>query len=108
MITLENFEHHVSFKIWQRGMDYYEDGAVVALEETSPGEWTATVEGAECYTVEISLDGDEVEAWECDCPYDMGDICKHVVAVVIAIRKEREKGNGSVVSKKKTQKKSNK
>lgn len=105
MITLENFEHHVSFKIWQRGMDYYEDGAVAALEETLPGEWTATVEGAECYTVKVLLDGDEVEAWECDCPYDMGDICKHVVAVVIAIRKEREKGNGSVVSKKKTQKK---
>ncbi len=105
MVTLENFEYHVPFKIWQRGMDYYEDGAVVALEETSLGEWTATVEGTECYTVEISLNGDEVEEWECDCPYDMGDICKHVVAVVIAIRKEREKGGGSVVSKKKPQEK---
>lgn len=105
MITLENFEHHVPFKIWQRGMHYYEDGAVSALEETSLGEWTATVEGTECYIVEISLNGDEVKAWECDCPYDMGDICKHIVAVVIAIRKEKEKGNGSIVSKKKPQEK---
>lgn len=99
MITLENFEHHVPFKIWQRGMDYYEDGAVSALEETSPGEWTATVEGTECYTVEISLNGDEVEAWDCDCPYDMGDICKHIVAVVIAIRDEKKKSNKSAFSK---------
>ena len=99
MITLDNFEHLVPFKIWQRGMDYYEDGAVSALEETSPDKWTATVEGTECYTVEVSLNGDEVEAWECDCPYDMGDICKHIVAVVMAIRDEKEKGNKSAFSK---------
>lgn len=99
MITLDNFEHLVPFKIWQRGMDYYEDGAVSALEEISPGEWTATVEGTECYTVEISLNGDEVEAWECDCPYDMGDICKHIVAVVMAIRDEKKKSNKSAFSK---------
>lgn len=103
MITLDNFEHLVPFKIWQRGMDYYENGAVSALEETSPGEWTATVEGTECYTVEISLNGDEVEAWDCDCPYDMGDICKHIVAVVMAIRDEKEKGCKSAFSKRESQ-----
>ena len=44
-ITIDNFEHHVLFKIWQRGMDYYDEGGVVDLEEVTPGEWEATVEG---------------------------------------------------------------
>ena len=105
--TLENLELHVPFKIWQRGFDYYENGAVTMLEETSPGEWTAIVEGTEDYTVEISLAGNGVEAWTCDCPYDMGNICKHVVAVLLAIQAEREKVGNSAFSKMGTQTKNN-
>ena len=97
--TLYNFEHHVPFKIWQRGMDYYDDHAVIDLEETSPDEWEATVQGTEDYYVEISLNGDNVESWYCDCPYDGGDICKHVVAVVLAIRNVRNKGKKTAFPK---------
>ena len=85
-ITLDNFEYHVPFKIWQRGMDYYDDDAVIDLDEMAPGEWVATVEGTDEYLVELSLKGREVQSWSCECPYDGGDICKHVVAVVLAIR----------------------
>ena len=69
-ITLDNFENHVPFKIWQRGMDYYDDNAVIDLEEVRTGEWVATVEGTVDYEVELSLNGREVESWSCDCPYD--------------------------------------
>lgn len=43
MITLDNFEAIVPFKILMRGQEYYELGAVSDLEEASSGEWTATV-----------------------------------------------------------------
>lgn len=98
MITLDNFEAIVPFKILMRGQEYYELGAVSDLEETSSGEWTATVDGTRSYTVEISLEGDKVDSWYCDCPYD-GGICKHVVATLLAIRDNSEKVSRSVFSK---------
>ena len=49
MITLDNFEDFVPYKIWMRGEEYYETDAVSELEEISPGEWTATVEGTDDY-----------------------------------------------------------
>ena len=70
MITLDNFENFVPYKILMRGEEYYDTDAVSELEETSPGEWTATVEGTDDYNVEISMNGKEVESWYCDCPYD--------------------------------------
>ena len=82
MITLDNFENFVPYKILMRGEEYYDTDAVSELEETSPGEWTATVEGTDDYNVEISMNGKEVESWYCDCPYD-GEICKHVVAALL-------------------------
>ena len=63
MITLDNFEDFVPYKIWMRGEEYYETDAVSELEEISPGEWTATVEGTDDYNVEISMDGNEIESW---------------------------------------------
>lgn len=87
-ITLDNIKFSVPSKIWERGEEYYENDAVTDLKEIMPGEWSATVEGSEYYTVEVSLKGNVVESWECDCPYDHGDICKHVVAVLLAISDE--------------------
>ena len=85
-----------------RGEEYYETEAVSELEEDSPGEWTATVEGTESYSVEISMDGKEIESWYCDCPYD-GEICKHVVATLLAIRDNEKKVNRSAFSKMKVE-----
>ena len=98
MITLDNFESCVPYRILLCGEEYYEIGAVSELEEDSPGEWTATVEGTENYNVEISMDGKEIKSWYCDCPYD-GEICKHVVATLLAIRDNEKKVNRSAFSK---------
>ena len=51
MITLDNFENFVPYKILMRGEEYYDTDAVSELKETSPGEWTATVEGTDDYNV---------------------------------------------------------
>lgn len=61
MIILDNFESFVPYKILMRGEEYYDTDAVSELEETSPGEWTATVEGTDDYNVEISMNGKEVD-----------------------------------------------
>ena len=90
MITISNFEKYVLPKILMRGEDYYESDAVLEIEEESPGEWIATVCGTENYKVTVSMEGNEIVAWECDCPYD-GNICKHVVATLLAIRDSRGK-----------------
>lgn len=90
MITLDDFENFVPYKILERGEEYYEMGTVSDLEETSSGEWEATVAGTEDYHVEISIDDGEVDYWDCDCPYD-GSICKHVVATLLAIRENQKK-----------------
>ncbi len=88
-ILLSDFDTLVPPKIYSRGEEYYEEGAVFDLHEESEGEWVASVRGTEDYRVEIELKGGQIESWYCDCPYD-GTICKHVVAVVLAIRENRE------------------
>ncbi|MCH7772525.1 MAG: family 10 glycosylhydrolase, partial [Bacteroidetes bacterium] len=35
--------------------------------------------------MEIRTDSKQIKGWDCDCPYDHGPICKHVVATFYAI-----------------------
>ena len=55
MIALDNFESCVPYRILLRGEEYYEIGAVSELEEDSPGEWTATVEGRNVTSLSIKV-----------------------------------------------------
>lgn len=80
--------------ILERGLDYYEAGEVVSLEETING-YKAVVNGTEEYSVEIEVSGDNIQDMFCDCPYaDDGNYCKHMAAVLYAI----EDGTGDNVS----------
>lgn len=92
-ILLSEFEDYVPSKIVARGEDYYWAGAVFRLEEKTPGEWVAGVHGSEDYRVEVGLEDDCLDYWECNCPYD-GEFCKHVVAVLLAIREKTELTGG--------------
>jgi tetratricopeptide (TPR) repeat protein len=60
------------------------------VEHDYPDTWTAEIEGSDLYSVKIQLQGDEIVSWDCDCPYDHGDICKHVVAFLLYIKENRE------------------
>ncbi|WP_162996574.1 SWIM zinc finger family protein [Mucilaginibacter celer] len=85
--TIYNFDRQINAKILQRGEGYYENGAVLNLDEDR-GTWTAEVEGTENYEVTVSLTGhQDINSYFCDCPYD-GKICKHVVAVLFQLRDE--------------------
>ena len=87
-MNLRNFEITVEPKIGDRGFSYYENDAVTEVEQVEKGEFTATVEGSEEYTVFIKLDEHQfVIDHSCDCPYDWGDVCKHEVAVLYAYKR---------------------
>ena len=82
--------------ILERGLDYYEEGAVAFLEETAAG-YKAVVNGTEEYSVEIEVAEDRVRDMFCDCPYaDDGHYCKHMAAVLYAI----EARSGEKISEK--------
>lgn len=89
-MTLSDFENHVPSKILARGEEYYISDAIEGVEEVAPNGWKATVMGSEAYTVNISLEGEKIESWHCNCPYD-GDLCKHVVATLLTIRNQKKK-----------------
>lgn len=87
LMNLKNFEEYLDAKILKRGKNYYHDDAVLSIEKVADNEYTADVEGSEIYevTVEMNKDG-EIYDISCDCPYDMGEYCKHEAAVLYALR----------------------
>jgi len=87
-IPLKEFEQYTDEIILQRGLDYYENGQVNEPEELSLGVFNAIVEGTLDYTVEVNLHNENIVYFNCDCPYDLGPICKHIVAVLYYLREE--------------------
>lgn len=86
-INIKNFESFIDKKILSRGRDYFENDCVLSIEETGDNEYEAEVEGTELYTVDIELDDEgNILDTVCDCPYDMGEYCKHQVAVFLTLR----------------------
>jgi len=85
-MTLTNFEGIVEAKIVERGYDYYKRGRVAKVEKIAENEFSAIAFGSEDYEVYVKIDGERIVEYECDCPYEWGNICKHVVAVFYRIR----------------------
>lgn len=86
-MNLYNFESYIEKKILVRGYDYYENGNVTSVKETNLNIYEAEVEGTDFYNVVIELDDQaNIINTLCDCPYDMGEYCKHLVAVFLALR----------------------
>lgn len=83
-ITLDNFQDFIPSRIYWRGVDYQESGAVTQLQEKSAGTWHATVLGTGNYNVTVRIGQNGALTWSCDCPYD-GSMCKHVVATLLEI-----------------------
>lgn len=87
---IQRFLDDVDPVVLSRGQDYYRRGYVESIDY-GEGHVTAEVSGSEDepYLVDIAFDEDgEVEAWECDCPYDWGPVCKHTVAALLALQAE--------------------
>ena len=87
-IPLDQFEQVIDEKILQRGLTYFKKGLVHELEEVSPNTYEAIVEGTEDYTVRLTVENNVVTDYNCDCPYDLGPVCKHVAAVIFSLQEE--------------------
>lgn len=85
-MNLNNFESYIDKKILARGYDYFENDCVSSIEEIDDN-YKAEVEGTDLYTVEVELDDKaNIIDTQCDYPYDMGEYCKHQVAVFLTLR----------------------
>jgi uncharacterized Zn finger protein len=87
-IPLNQFEQYIDETILKRGLQYFKKGHVHEPEKISPGEYEAIVEGTEDYTVQLTLKNSIITEYVCDCPYDMGPVCKHVVAVIFYMQQD--------------------
>ena len=97
-MNLKNFEEFIRLKIVDRGLDYYEDGQIVEVEQFEKGVFNAVVWGSERYSVTVKLDVHlNITDHSCSCPYDWDDCCKHLVAVLFHLRdhKDYEKAPGT-------------
>jgi hypothetical protein len=85
-LTFANFKKLIPSQILTRGREYWRAHQILDLafdeEETL---WQAQVEGTEQYEVEVQLTPKKTLECSCTCPYDMGEHCKHIAAVLYAI-----------------------
>ncbi|MET4076382.1 hypothetical protein [Hymenobacter sp. UYCo722] len=84
MFTEADLEALVPRKIFERGSAYYEDNAVGLIRRTDDV-FKANVEGTETYRVELTIRAGKPPKIYCDCPYDYGDVCKHGIALGLAV-----------------------
>ena len=87
---ISKIKQYIPDKIYKRGKEYYENDLIDNVEHEFPDKWSCEVEGSDIYEVNVELNNDKILSWECDCPYDHGDMCKHVVAFLIYIQKHRD------------------
>lgn len=87
-IPLDQFEQYIDEKILKRGLSYFQDGCVGEAEEISAGVFEATVSGSDNYTVQLEISHNTITDYTCDCPYDDGPVCKHIVAVIFYLQQE--------------------
>ena len=87
---MNDWKHLFRSRILDRGLSYYEMGAVGEVERTKTG-YCAMVEGTEDYEVEIELRDGTVCSMNCTCPYAQDDnYCKHMAAVLYEIEEREE------------------
>lgn len=103
-MNLDQFIDKTDPRILSRGYDYFHQDAVENLYMTGTGTWHADVTGRSTYQATVQMEKDQVKNWDCSCTYDMGPVCKHVIAVILHIREsylQRKKNsvNGSHVQK---------
>lgn len=98
-IPLNDFEQFIDDTILKRGLSYFKSGAITDFSEISNGQYEAIVSGTEAYTVQLKISNRTIVEHNCDCPYDMGPVCKHIVAVIFHLQQDELKLNQPVIPK---------
>lgn len=105
IIPLNEFEQIIDETILKRGLSYFKNGYVTEFSEISEGEYEANVSGTEEYTVHLEVKNNTIVEHNCDCPYDMGPVCKHIVASIFYLKQDElnlNQQNVSLAKKKKS------
>lgn len=88
IIPLNEFEQLIDEKILKRGLSYFKNGRITDYTIISPGEYETHVSGTEEYTVQLKIKREIILEYNCDCPYDLGPVCKHVVASIFYLKRD--------------------
>ena len=87
LLNLENFMVEIDERIVRRGLAYFMDDHISALEDLTAYTCVAKVEGTDTYNVQVEWNvKKDILASSCSCPYDWGPYCKHEVAIFIFIK----------------------
>lgn len=90
MFTIKNFRKKAKPAVLERAEEYLDEGRVGKITHTDNGNYRATVKGTKNYRVNIELDSSgNITRAECNCPYEYGGPCKHVVAVLLSLENSR-------------------
>jgi hypothetical protein len=85
-LTFATYKQIIPQQILSRGREYFSRGQITDLSfDEAEMVWEAQVEGTELYEVRVELTDTGNLVCSCDCPYDMGEHCKHIAAVLYAI-----------------------
>ncbi|MFZ5920692.1 MAG: SWIM zinc finger family protein [Chloroflexota bacterium] len=87
-LTEKTIHNRASEQSFQKGLEYYEAGAIFnPARQLTPGgvALTARCEGssAPSYRLHVELDAGGVRSASCTCPYNWGGDCKHIVALLL-------------------------
>ena len=90
-LTETDIRSRATTQSWSRGEDYYYSNRVESVVWRD-GLLTAEVEGSEYepYIVQIRFDEQEIRTTDCTCPYDWGGDCKHIIATLLYLCRQRD------------------
>jgi uncharacterized Zn finger protein len=90
-LTEDDIRRYADAQSYERGLQYFRSGAVQSVDRLGDV-MVAEVEGSgpEPYNVTLEAGGKGKVHATCDCPYDWGGWCKHIVAVAIALVRRPE------------------
>ncbi|MCX6156920.1 MAG: hypothetical protein NTY74_02960 [Ignavibacteriae bacterium] len=87
-IPLNGFEDYIGEIILERGLNYFQKGRVAEPIVIDKGKYEFDVRGSDDYLVRLTVNENIVVDYSCDCPYDMGAVCKHVAAAIFYLQKD--------------------
>jgi len=86
MFTREYLQSLATATVFSRGKEYFRAGSVGRLSREGD-KFTANVHGSYPYKVQLTLKAGGAKL-KCNCPYEFEGICKHAVALGLAVLKE--------------------
>ncbi|MFF2480050.1 SWIM zinc finger domain-containing protein [Paenibacillus sp. NPDC058071] len=99
-MNINDFESSVDDLILKRGSHYFAEGYIAETKKQGANEYIFYIEGSERYEIFVRLDDDRnVESVSCDCPYELGPVCKHQAAALYKLREMLGGGNDSSAEK---------